>query len=118
MHSRCDGRCSIRSASSRLLDLRPPFGPRSPAEQRPRALFRTDTNYRVEANWIQSRDADILALSNWTGKEQTIALELENAPAYGEISPVAGKILSKETKDGTLRVRAAFAAGDFILLKH
>jgi hypothetical protein len=79
--------------------------------------LRTD-NYRVEANLIQSRDADIIALSNWTGQEQAIILELDDAPAYSEVSAVTGKILSKETKDGTLRLRVAFAAGDFIQLKR
>jgi len=79
--------------------------------------LRTD-NYRVEANWIQSRGADIIALSNWTGQEQTITLELDNAPAYGEVSSVTGKILSKETKDAALRLRVTVAAGDFIELKR
>lgn len=79
--------------------------------------LRTD-NYRVEANWIQSREADVLALSNWTGQEQTITLELDDAPAYREVSSITGKILSKETNDGTLRLRVAIAAGDFIELKR
>ena len=79
--------------------------------------LRTD-NYRVEANWIQSPDADIIAISNWTGRKQTIALELDNAPAYSEILSVTGKILSKETKDRTLRVQVTSAVGDFIQLKH
>ncbi|MDD5523284.1 MAG: hypothetical protein PHI84_20895 [Kiritimatiellae bacterium] len=79
--------------------------------------LRTD-NHRVEANWIQSPDADIIALSNWTGREQTVALELNNAPAYKKISSVTGRILSKEIKDGTLRVKVSIAAGDLIRLKH
>lgn len=79
--------------------------------------LRTD-NYRVEANWIQSPDADILALSNWTGQEQTITLELDDAPPCREVSSVTGKILSKETDGGTLRIRIALAAGDFVQLKR
>ena len=78
--------------------------------------LRTD-NYRVEANWIQSPKADILAISNWTGQEQTVVLELDNAPAYREISSVTGKILSKEVADQTLRVQVTVAAGDLIQLQ-
>jgi hypothetical protein len=77
--------------------------------------LRTD-NYRVEANWIQSGDADLIALSNWTGQDQTITLELDDAPAYRQVSSVTGKILSTETKHGTLRLQVTFAAGDFIQL--
>lgn len=77
--------------------------------------LRTD-DYRVEANWIQSRHADILALSNWTGEERAVTLELDDAPAYREVSSITGKILSKETTDGTLRLRIAVAAGDLIEL--
>jgi hypothetical protein len=87
------------------------------AEGAIRPRLRTD-NYRVEANWIQSPDTDVLALSNWTGQEQTVAVELDRAPAYREISSVTGKILSKETKDGTLRLQVTCAAGDYIALKH
>ena len=85
------------------------------AQGKIRPRLRTD-NYRVEANWIQSPDADLIALSNWTGQEQTIAVELDNVPAYREISSVTGKLLSQETKDGTLRVQVTFAAGDLIRL--
>lgn len=62
--------------------------------------LRTD-NHRVEANLIESSDADLIAISNWTGHEQTIVVELENAPAYREVASVTGKILSRENKDGT-----------------
>ena len=79
--------------------------------------LRTD-NYRVEANWLQSPGADILALSNWTGCEQTVNLELDNAPAYREISSVTGKLLSKETQGNTLRLRVVVAAGDLIRLQR
>ena len=82
-----------------------------------RPRLRTD-NYRVEANWIQSADADIIALSNWTGRDQTIALELDEAPAYHDIASVAGKMLSQETTGGTLRVRVALSAGDLLQLRH
>ncbi len=79
--------------------------------------LRTD-NYRVEANWIQSPDADILALSNWTGHEQTIVIELDGAPACRAVSSVAGRIASKETTDETLRIQLSLAAGDLIELEH
>ncbi len=78
--------------------------------------IRTD-NYRVEANWIQSPGADVVALSNWTGRPQTIVFELDNAPAYREISSVTGKILSKETRNSTVQVRITLAAGDLVRLK-
>ena len=87
------------------------------AQGKIRPRLRTD-NYRVEANLIQSGDADIIALSNWTGQEQTITLELDDAPGYRQVSSVTGKIRSKETKDGTLRLQVTFAAGDFIQLKR
>jgi hypothetical protein len=82
-----------------------------------RPRLRTD-NYRVEANWIQAPEADLIALSNWTGREQTIVVELDNAPAYREITSVTGTIASQESKDGTLRVQIALAAGDLMRLKH
>ncbi|NLF68395.1 MAG: hypothetical protein GX575_04990 [Candidatus Anammoximicrobium sp.] len=82
-----------------------------------RPRVRTD-NYRVEANWIQSPEADLIALSNWTGHEQTIAVELDGAPACREIASVTGKIASQETKDNTLRIRLTLAAGDLIQLNH
>lgn len=82
---------------------------------RPRLV--TD-NYRVEANWIQSPGADLIALSNWTGREQTVNLELAGAPAYREITSIAGKVLSKDATGGALRLRTTCAAGDWILLKH
>ena len=75
-------------------------------------------NYRVEANWIQSPEADLVALSNWTGCEQTITLELARPPAYREIRAIAGKILSKEPGGEALRLRVTCAAGDWILLNH
>ncbi len=75
-------------------------------------------NYHVEANWIQSPEADLVALSNWTGCEQTITLELARPPAYREIRAIAGKILSKEPGGGALRLRVTCAAGDWILLNH
>lgn len=81
-----------------------------------RPRLRTD-DYRVEANWIRSPQADILALSNWTGREQTVVVELDGAPAYREISSAAGKIVSTETQDGTLRVQATVVAGDLIQLR-
>ena len=79
--------------------------------------LRTD-NHRVEANWIQSTAADVLAISNWTGSEQTVAIELDRAPAYRQIKAVTGKFLSQETTGGTLQLRLTLAAGDFIQLKH
>lgn len=82
-----------------------------------RPRLRTD-HYRIEANWLQSPGADVIAISNWTGREQTVALELEGAPGYSAMSSAAGKILAQETKDGTLRVQVAVAAGDLIQLKH
>lgn len=78
--------------------------------------LRTD-NYRVEANWIQSPDADLIAICNWTGHEQTIVVELDNAPAYREIASVTGKIVSRGDTDRTLRVQLSVAAGDIIQLK-
>ncbi|MHB8900326.1 MAG: hypothetical protein ACYC6Y_16370 [Thermoguttaceae bacterium] len=82
-----------------------------------RPRLRTD-NYRVEANWIRSPEADILALSNWTGQEQTVTLQLDDAPACREISSVMGGIISQETRHGTLQVRLRLAAGDFIQLQR
>ena len=79
--------------------------------------LRTD-HYRVEANWIQAPEADVLALSNWTGREQTVALELDSAPAYREISSITGKLLSTGTANGTLRLQVTLAAGDLIRLKR
>lgn len=81
-----------------------------------RPRLRTD-NYRVEANWIKSPQADVIALSNWTGCEQTVNLELSDAPAYSEISSIAGKIISQERDGPTLRLKCTLAAGDLILLK-
>lgn len=75
-------------------------------------------NYRVEANWLQSPCADLIALSNWTGCEQTLTLELADAPVYRQISAVAGRGLSSERKDGVLRIRVRVAAGDWILLER
>jgi hypothetical protein len=75
-------------------------------------------NYRIEANWIQSPAVDIIALSNWTGHKETTTLELHNAPVYGRISSVIGKIHSKEMKNETLFLKVSFAAGDLIRLKH
>jgi hypothetical protein len=75
-------------------------------------------NYRVEANWLRSPRADLIALSNWTGCEQTITLELAGAPAYRAITAVAGQGLASERKDAALRVRVTIAAGDWILLER
>ncbi len=79
--------------------------------------LRTD-NYRVEANWIQSKEADIIVLSNWTGIEQTVTFELDDVPAYSSVSSITGKTLSVETKKGFLRVKVLLEAGDLILLKR
>ena len=78
----------------------------------------TTDNYRVEANWIQSPRADLVALSNWTGCEQTVTLELARAPAYRNVSSVTGKILSTETNGGTLRIQVTVLAGDWLQLER
>lgn len=75
-------------------------------------------NYRVEANWLRSSAADLIALSNWTGCEQTVTLELADAPAYRTITAVTGTGLSSERTDAALRIRASVAAGDWILLER
>lgn len=78
----------------------------------------TTDNYRVEANWIQSPGADLVALSNWTGCEQTVTLELGRAPAYRDVSSVTGKVLSVVTNDGTLRIQVTVRAGDWLQLER
>jgi hypothetical protein len=40
-----------------------------------------------------SPDADLIAISNWTGHEQMIVVKLDNASAYREIASVTGKIV-------------------------
>ena len=82
-----------------------------------RPRLRTD-DYRVQANWIQSPGADIIALSNWTGQEQTIVIELDDAPAYREISSVTGEVISRGTRNGTLQIRSSLAAGDLLRLQN
>ncbi len=81
-----------------------------------RPRLRTD-NYRVEANWLQSPEADLIAISNWTGREQSIVVELDNAADYREITAAEGKIVSSKGSDGALRLQLSVATGDLIRLK-
>jgi hypothetical protein len=87
------------------------------AEGGVRPRLRSDT-YRVEANLIESPSSDVLALSNWTGAEQTVVLELDRAPDYRAITPVTGRLLAQERTGETLRLKLAVAAGDLIELKR
>lgn len=75
-------------------------------------------NYRVEANWIHSPDADLIAIANWTGQGQAIVVELDNATDYREITSATGKVLTTEKNiDGTLSIQLKVDAGDLIQLK-
>lgn len=78
--------------------------------------LRTD-NYRVEANWLKSPRADLIAISNWTGQAQTIVVELDHAATYREIATVTSNIAAMEETDGTLRIQLNVAAGELIQLK-
>ena len=73
----------------------------------------TTDNYRIEANLLESPNADVLVLSNWTGEPQTVKLTLNNPPAYRQIE-CSTEILQKEQTGNQLHVTLKMAAGAFV----
>ncbi len=78
----------------------------------------TTDNYRIEANWIESPRADLIALSNWTGSPQTVVVELHNAPAYRNVASITGTSTSIDRQGDTLRVKTTIGAGDWLRLER
>ncbi len=56
------------------------------------------TPYNVEVNLLESPEADVLAVSNWSGRRATVTVEVDNAPTYRAVVPVTGKRVSQAAK--------------------
>lgn len=76
----------------------------------------TTDNYRIEANLLEAGTADVIVLSNWTGKEQTVKVILNDAPAYKEIES-SGELIRRENQDKRLAVTVRIGAGGYIKCK-
>ena len=76
----------------------------------------TTDNYRIEANLIEADTADVIVLSNWTGKEQTVKVTLNDAPAYKDIES-SGELISRENQNKRLTVTVRIGAGGYIKCK-
>jgi len=74
------------------------------------------TPYNIEVNLLESAEADVLAVSNWSGKRATVSIEIDRAPAYRAVEPVAGRLIEKSITQQTLRLVLEVDAGDLVRL--
>ena len=58
----------------------------------------------------------MLAVSNWSGKRATVSIEIDRAPAYRAVEPVAGRLIEKSITQQTLRLVLEVDAGDLVRL--
>ena len=79
----------------------------------------TTGNPLVEAALIETPEADVIVLSNWTGQPQTVTVTLNGAPAYGRVQAFSkGAALGEvQSRPGTLTAEIKnLHAGAYILL--
>ena len=80
-------------------------------------------NYRIEANLLESPEADLIVLSNWTGRPQTVTVCLKAPAKTGSIRSITGDLIKGEVvKSGavvpdSLLITVRIGAGDIIELK-
>lgn len=74
------------------------------------------TPYNVEVNLLESPDADVLAVSNWTGKRTVVTVEMDRALGYRAVEPVAGRLIAQTVRQQTLCLTLEVGAGDLVRL--
>jgi hypothetical protein len=74
------------------------------------------TPYNIEVNLLESEEADVLAVSNWSGRRSTVTIEVDQTPAYRAVEPVAGRLVGQGTAEQTLRLVLEVEAGDLVRL--
>lgn len=77
----------------------------------------TTDNYRVEANLLESPVADLIVLSNWTGKENTVKVTFGTEEKYKSISASGVRILKQTQNNGKLDLTVRTGPGGYIKCK-
>lgn len=74
------------------------------------------TPYNVEVNLLESPEADVLAVSNWTGKKALVTVEVDRAPGYRAVEPVTSRLVEHAVRQEKLRLTLEVGAGDLVRL--
>ena len=74
----------------------------------------TTDNPRMEANLLESPSADLVVLSNWTGKENTVKMTLVTKEKYKKISASGADILNQTQNNGRLDLTVRTGPGGYI----
>ena len=77
-------------------------------------------NPLVEAGWIESPEADVIAVSNWTGTPQTVAVTLRDVPQFDHhaLEVIGGACRETTAADGNVSIKLDVEAGCYILLPN
>ena len=68
----------------------------------------------MEANLLESPSADLVVLSNWTGKENTVKMTLVTKEKYKKISASGADILNQTQNNGRLDLTVRTGPGGYI----
>ncbi|HPO37816.1 MAG TPA: hypothetical protein PLU38_06800 [Kiritimatiellia bacterium] len=74
------------------------------------------TPYNVEVNLLESPEADVLAVSNWTGKRAVVTVEVDRTPGYRAVEPVTGRLVEQSVRQQALCLTLEVGAGDLVRL--
>ena len=74
------------------------------------------TPYNVEVNLLESPEADVLAVSNWTGKRAVVTVEVDRTPGYRAVEPVTGRLVEQSVRQQALCLTLEVGVGDLVRL--
>ncbi len=75
------------------------------------------SNSDVEVRFLESPKEDVLAISNWTGREQTVQIVLNTQTPYLSARSITGTLTNWECSEGKCKFELTLKAGDYVLLK-
>ena len=71
-------------------------------------------NYLIETGLLESKKADIIVISNWSGKQIKTELTLNDVPAYRKLNASGIKLLNSRRENGKLILTLSVPAGGCI----